>query len=423
MDAFVIEGGRRLEGELRVSGSKNAALPILAATLLADGVSVIHNVPGLRDLQSMIELLESMGVEVSRSGTTVEVDPSGLKSAEAPYELVRKMRASIYVLGPLLARHGHARVSLPGGCAWGPRPVNLHIEGMRSLGAAIELDHGYIDARAEELRGAHIVLDVVSVGASANLLLAASRARGVTVIENAAREPHIVALGGFLARMGARIEGLGSDTLRIEGVDRLRGAEFSIRPDYIEAGTLAVAAAITDGDLTIRDFPLADCHPSVGLLEAAGARIDRIDEGAERGTVRVRRAGKLRALSVTTAPHPGFPTDMQAQLMALSSVAEGTSVITEAIYPDRFTHVPELRRMGARITLRGNVAVVEGATSLAGAPVMATDLRASAAMVLAGLIAEGETTVRRVYHIDRGYEAIERKLAAVGARIRRVADR
>ncbi len=419
MDRFVIEGGRPLRGELRLSGSKNAALPMLAAALLADGESVLHNVPALRDVESMIELLGSMGARLARSGTTVTVDPSPLATAEAPYELVRKMRASIYVLGPLLARFGRARVSLPGGCAWGPRPVDLHIEGMRELGATIELDHGYIDARATSLKGKRIVLDVVSVGASANLMMAASLAEGTTVIVNAAREPHISSLGSFLRAMGARVEGLGTDAITIEGVASLSPAEHTIRPDYIEAGTMTIAAAMTGGDLLLRDFPVADCQPTTALLGDAGVSIERVDGDEALGTVRVRRRGSLNAVSVTTAPHPGFPTDMQAQLMAMLALGGGTSVITEAIYPDRFSHVPELRRMGARIELRGNVAVVEGVERLAGAPVMATDLRASAAMVLAGLVAEGETILRRVYHIDRGYEVIEKKLRSVGAEIRR----
>ncbi|MAE70357.1 MAG: UDP-N-acetylglucosamine 1-carboxyvinyltransferase [Gemmatimonadetes bacterium] len=419
MDRFVIEGGRPLRGELRVSGSKNAALPMLAAALLADGESVLHNVPALRDVDSMIELLGSMGARVTRSGTTVTIDPAPLATAEAPYEFVRKMRASIYVLGPLLARFGRARVSLPGGCAWGPRPVDLHIEGMRTLGAAIELDHGYIDARATSLLGKRIVLDVVSVGATANLMMAACLAEGTTSIVNAAREPHISALGSFLVEMGAQIQGLGTDVVTIEGVARLSPAEHSVRPDYIEAGTMAIASAVTGGDLLLRDFPMEDCRPMMALLGDSGVSLERVDRDEAVETVRIRRRGPLSAVSVTTAPHPGFPTDMQAQLMAMLALGSGTSVITEAIYPDRFSHVPELRRMGARIELHGNVAVVEGVERLAGAPVMATDLRASAAMVLAGLVAEGETILRRVYHIDRGYEAIEKKLRSVGAEIRR----
>ncbi len=423
MDQFVIVGGVPLRGEIEVGGSKNAALPMLAAALLADGCTTIRNVPRLRDVQSMLALLESMGVQSRYSGHTVVLDSSTLRLAEAPYELVRKMRASIYVLGPLLARFGYARVSLPGGCAWGPRPIDLHLRGLEALGARIALRHGYVEARAERLRGSRIVLDVVSVGATANLLMAASLAAGTTVIENAAREPHIVALGEMLRAMGAPIDGLGTHTITIEGQSSLRGVEVNNRPDYIEAGTLAVAAVITGGDLHLTSFPLEDCRPSLAVLEEAGGVIEPLKSAAGESKVRVRRAAAgLRAVSLTTAPHPGFPTDMQAQMMALLTIAPGTSLITEGIYADRFSHVPELRRMGAEIALRSNVAVIQGRPGLAGAPVMATDLRASAAMVLAALVAEGETRIRRVYHIDRGYEAIEKKLARLGARIQRVQE-
>jgi UDP-N-acetylglucosamine 1-carboxyvinyltransferase len=424
VDQFLIEGGRPLRGEIAVGGSKNAALPMLAAALLADGRTLLRNVPRLRDVDSMLALMGSMGVRSQRDEHTVALDCSSLESLEAPYDLVRKMRASIYVLGPLLARFGHARVSLPGGCAWGPRPIDLHLKGLQALGAEIELRHGYVEARAQRLRGSRIVLDVVSVGATANLLMAASLAEGTTVIENAAREPHIIVLGEMLQAMGAHVSGLGTHRIEVVGQRTLRGVEVRNRPDYIEAGTLAVAAAITDGDLLLTSFPLDDCRPSLALLQEAGGWVEETarDPGGM-AQVRIRRSpGGLRAISLTTAPHPGFPTDMQAQMMALLTVAEGTSLITEGIYADRFSHVPELRRMGAEIALRGNVAVVQGRPGLAGAPVMATDLRASAAMVLAALVAEGETRIRRVYHIDRGYEAIEKKLAQVGARIQRVQE-
>lgn len=415
MDRFRITGGRRLAGELTLSGSKNAALPMLAATLLVRGESVLHNIPKLRDVDSMCRLLEVLGARIKREGHTVIVDSSGIDQHEAPYDVVRKMRASIYVLGPLVAHLGRARVSLPGGCAWGPRPVNLHLQGLRAMGADISLEHGYIEARAQRLRGASIAFDVVSVGATANLMMAATLADGTTTISNASREPHVIALGEFLGSMGAEVSGLGTHTVSVTGVDRLEPAEAVNRSDYIEAGTMAAAAVITGGALAIRGGIASDCGPVLERLRETGA-----DVSWQGDLLHVSRSGPLRPIQLTTAPHPGFPTDVQAQLMAVLSIANGTSVITEGIYADRFTHVPELGRMGARITVRGNVAVIHGVPALEGAPVMATDIRASAAMVLAALVAEGETVVNRVYHIDRGYEKIEAKLNAVGADVERL---
>ena len=417
MDKFVIEGGHRLEGSVRVGGAKNATLPIMAASLLVEGETRLHNVPRLRDVDSMAEMLEVLGATVQRDGSSMVIDTTDVNRFEAPYELVRRMRASIYVLGPLTARLGEARVSLPGGCAWGHRPVDLHVRGMASLGAEVTLEHGYIHTKSSRLRGGSIHFDVVSVGATANVMMAAVLADGSTTLTNCAREPHVLALGECLQGMGAEIRGLGTGTIEIDGVDSLRPTEFTIIPDTIEAGTFAVAAVITHGDLELQGVCGADCRSIFDRLEASGATIDVTGDVA-----RVRSTGRPGRQDIRTAPHPGFPTDMQAQLMALLAVADGTSSIVEGIYPDRFTHVPELRRMGADIRVTQNTAIVHGVESLQGAPVMATDLRASAAMVLAGLVAEGETTVRRVYHIDRGYEQIEKKLAALGAQIRRASD-
>jgi UDP-N-acetylglucosamine 1-carboxyvinyltransferase len=416
MDEIWIRGGKRLKGSVRASGSKNATLPVLAAALLAPGVYRFTNVPALKDIQTMLEMLGVFGVTSRRvAPDTVEVDTRNQRNAEAPYELVKTMRASIYVLGPLLARYGEARVSLPGGCAWGPRPVDLHIRGMEGLGAQVAIDHGYIDARADGLRGANLSFDVSSVGATGNILMAAATAAGETVIENAACEPEITALAEFLNLMGARIEGLGSPTLTVHGVRELHPADTAMIPDRIEAGTLLAAAAITGGDIEVTGCDASHLGSVLTKFETTGCSVERGET-----TVRVRAPERPEALSVTTAPYPGFPTDMQAQFMALLSVGNGVSTLVDTVYRDRFTHVAELQRLGADIRVDGNRALVHGVPELSGAPVMATDLRASAALILAGLVAGGETKVSRVYHLDRGYERLEEKLSALGADIRRV---
>ncbi len=414
MDRIVIEGGARLEGKVQISGAKNAALPIMAATLLAPGVFKLTNVPSLVDVRTMGHVLRVLGAQVDHHDHSITVDTTNCKYYEAPYELVKTMRASICVLGPLLARHGRARVSMPGGCAWGPRPVDFHIRAMEELGAAVELEHGYIVAEAQRLTGAHIHFETSSVGATENAMMAAVLADGRTVIENAAREPEIGALADMLRAMGGRVEGDGTGTIVIHGVDELHPADIHIVPDRIEAGTFMVAAAITGGDVLLTGAKKEHCRAVVLKLGEAGAEIVDEPEG-----VRVRGPVCPRSVNVTTAPYPGFATDMQAQFMALMTVADGSSVITETIYADRFSHVAELRRLGADIRLDRNVAVVNGVKGLSGTKVMATDLRASAALILAGLVAAGETQVSRVYHIDRGYEAIERKLSGLGASIRR----
>jgi len=417
MDKIVVEGGVALRGEVRISGAKNAALPIMAATLLSPGVFRLGNVPSLRDVRTMGNVLRVLGAQVEHHDHSLTIDTTNCRHCEAPYELVKTMRASICVLGPVLARLGHARVSLPGGCAWGPRPVDFHVRAMKDLGAEVALDHGYIDARAERLSGGEIHFDMPSVGATENAMMAATLAEGTTTIRNAAREPEIVAIADFLRAMGARIEGDGSDTITIEGVESLHPAEFDIIPDRIELGTFIVAAAITGGEVMITGGRADHCSQVCVKLAEAGVEIEESDGG-----LLVRGPRRPRAINVTTAPYPGFPTDMQAQMMALMTIADGPSVITDTIYTDRFAHVAELRRLGADITLDGSVAVVSGVGRLSGAKVMATDLRASAALILAGLVAEGQTEVSRVYHIDRGYEAIERKLAGLGARIERVKE-
>ena len=417
MDRLIVRGNGALDGEVRISGAKNATLPVLAATLLADSPVRVGNVPHLHDVTTTIELLGRMGVEVTLGDRmAVEVNPGTINSFAAPYDLVKTMRASILVLGPLLARHGEAEVSLPGGCAIGSRPVDLHIEGLRAMGAEIEVDNGYIIARAGRLKGARIVLDTVTVTGTENLMMAACLADGETIIENAAREPEVVDLANFLIAMGARIRGAGTDTLRIEGVPRLHGGEYDVLPDRIETGTYLVAAAITRGHVVIRNSCPQTLDAVLQKLREAGATL-RVEDNLIELDMRGRRP---RAVDVRTAPYPGFPTDMQAQFMAMNLVAEGVSTIAETVFENRFMHVQEMQRMGARIRVEGNVAVVTGVDHLNGAPVMATDLRASASLVLAGLVAEGETSVDRIYHIDRGYECIEEKLGQLGASIRRV---
>jgi UDP-N-acetylglucosamine 1-carboxyvinyltransferase len=412
-----INGGVPLHGDVWISGAKNAVLPILVASLLGDEASRINNVPHLQDVTTTMELLGRMGARLSlNERMQIEIDPSSLELYEAPYDLVKTMRASILVLGPLVARFGQARVSLPGGCAIGSRPVDLHLHGLRALGAEVEVRNGNIEARAERLRGARIVLDTVTVTGTENILMAATLARGTTVIENAAQEPEVVDLADFLISMGARISGAGSNTITVEGVERLNGTEYTVLPDRIETGTYLVGCAMTGGQ--IRCVRARPSHLDVVLekLREAGAEIRTGEDWIEMDM----RGRRLRSVDITTAPYPAFPTDMQAQFTALNTIAEGTAVITETVFENRFMHVQELQRLGADIRLKGNTAIVRGVKRLTGAPIMATDLRASASLVLAGLVADGITTVDRVYHIDRGYEIIEEKLSALGARIKRI---
>lgn len=419
MDKLIITGGQPLKGDVRIAGAKNAALPILAATLLAEGKMTVCNVPHLHDITTTMELLGHMGVElVVDERLCIEVDAAPIKHFHAPYELVKTMRASILVLGPLLARFGEAEVSLPGGCAIGSRPVNLHIEGLRAMGAEIEVEGGYIRAKADRLKGAHLMLDVVTVTGTENLMMAAALADGETVIENAAREPEVVDLARCLNKMGAKIKGAGTDTIRIEGVERLIGCQYRVLPDRIETGTYLVAAAITGGSIRIRDTDPSLVESIISKLREAGAEIEVGEDW-----INLDMKGKRpRSVDIHTAPYPAFPTDMQAQFTALNTVAEGVGTITETVFENRFMHVQEMQRMGANIKLEGNTAICAGIDRLTGAPVMATDLRASASLVLTGLVAEGETTVDRIYHIDRGYENIEEKLSGLGAQIRRVPD-
>jgi UDP-N-acetylglucosamine 1-carboxyvinyltransferase len=416
MDKLVIEGGRPLHGSIAVSGAKNAALPILCAALLTREPVMLTNVPRLNDVRTMEVLLSQMGVRVDASvAGEVALDAGRIDWPLAPYELVKTMRASILALGPLLARTGEARVSLPGGCAIGLRPVDQHIKGLEAMGAEIDLTHGYINARASRLSGARVVFDLPTVTGTENLLMAATLADGTTVLENAAREPEIVDLARCLVSMGARITGAGTDHIVIEGVAELSGTTHAIMPDRIETGTFLAAAAAAGGDVRFRGASSDTLDAVLDKLREAGATID-VDEGE----IRLRRAGPLRAVNLRTAPYPGFPTDMQAQMMALATRSEGTAVITETIFENRMMHVQELRRLGADIDVEGGAAIVRGVEKLTGANVMATDLRASACLVIAGLMAEGETTIDRIYHLDRGYERIEDKLSALGARIHRV---
>ena len=417
MDKLIITGGARLEGEIRISGAKNAVLPILAATLLADGPMVVANVPHLHDVTTTMELLGRMGVDlVVDERMNIEADPRPIREFHAPYELVKTMRASILVLGPLLARYGRADVSLPGGCAIGSRPVNLHIKGLEAMGAEIRVEGGYIRARADRLRGSRLVMDLVTVTGTENLMMAAALAEGETVIENAAREPEVTDLANCLNAMGARIEGAGTDTLRIQGVESLSGTHYRVLPDRIETGTYLVAAAITGGRVKVKDTRPDIMDATLQALREAGARIETGDDWISLDM----EGRRPRAVNLRTAPYPAFPTDMQAQFTALNAVAEGTGTITETVFENRFMHIQEMQRMGADVRVEGNTAITRGVERLTGAPVMATDLRASASLVLAGLVADGDTCVDRIYHIDRGYECIEEKLAQLGARIRRV---
>ncbi len=411
MDRIVVEGGRRLEGEVTISGSKNAALPILVSSLLVDGECVFKNVPDLKDIQSIKLLLEDLGARVQTDGSTVSIDATGVYKHEASYDLVRKMRASILVLGPLLSRFKKARVSLPGGCAIGARPINLHLKGIAGLGAEIQLEHGYVEASVEKLMGGDIYFDVVSVGATESLMMTAVLAEGETVLRNVAREPEITALADVLNSMGARIEGAGTPEIRIMGVSSLKPATVTIIPDRIEAGTFMVAAAMTRGNVLVKNCEPEHMGAIIHKLKLTGAEVELAEN-----SLRVKGPDVIQNVDIRTIPYPGFPTDMQAQFMAMLTVATGTSVITETIFENRFIHVSELKRMGADISLAGgNVATVKGVSHLSGAPVMATDLRASASLILAGLIAEGRTAVSRVYHLDRGYESIEKKLSGLGA--------
>jgi UDP-N-acetylglucosamine 1-carboxyvinyltransferase len=415
MDKFVIQGPTRLQGTVQVSGAKNAVLPLIAASLLVSGISVIENVPNLQDVRTMIKLLRILGAGVTFDNHVLTIDSSTVTKTEAPYELVKTMRASIYVLGPLVAARREARVSLPGGCAWGPRPIDLHLMAIEKLGAKLDLKNGYIHARARCLKGAEIHMPISSVGATANTLMAATLASGRTVIRNAALEPEVTELARALVSAGAVIEGLNTQTLVINGVSQLQPFRYRVIPDRIEAGTFIAAAVATAGDVTIEA-----CHPPhldavMDAFRSCGAEIE-----AGETSIRVKGPEKLERIHVVTKEYPGFPTDMQAQMMAVLCLAQGTSTVKETIYPDRFTHVPELRRLGANIRLDGNLAVITGVPALEAAPVMATDIRASSALVIAGMAAKGTTEISRVYHLDRGYEQLEKKLSHVGADIERV---
>lgn len=419
MDKLIIEGGVPLHGEVVVSGAKNAALPILCAGLLAETPLTLTGVPELRDVASTLKLLDTMGVKVGKNGDQVTLDASDVASFEATYDMVKTMRASILVLGPLLARFGTARVSLPGGCAIGSRPVDLHIKGLQAMGAAMHITHGYIQASTlhlpnRRLQGAKYYMDLVTVTGTENLMMAAALAQGTTVLENAAKEPEVVDLAECLNKMGARIKGAGTDTITIEGVERLSGAQHHIVCDRIEAGTYMVAAAMTGGEVTLKNARADLLEAVIEKLREAGASISH-----DSHSITVKSDGKLKAVNVRTAPHPAFPTDMQAQFMAMNTVAEGVSTVIETIFENRFMHVQELQRMGANIDVQGNTALVKGVAALEGASVMATDLRASAGLVLAGLVADGETVIDRIYHLDRGYEKLEEKLNQLGAKVRR----
>ncbi|PCJ86853.1 MAG: UDP-N-acetylglucosamine 1-carboxyvinyltransferase [Thiotrichaceae bacterium] len=416
MNKLLINGGITLDGNVRISGAKNAVLPILAATLLADSPATIENVPHLHDVTTTVELLGCMGVMVSiDEKLSVEVDCSTIENYTAPYHLVKTMRSSILVLGPLLARFGVAEVSLPGGCAIGSRPVDLHIKGLQAMGAEIDVSNGYIHAKASRLKGTRLVMDIVTVTGTENLMMAAALADGETVIENAAREPEVVDLANFINAMGGKISGAGTDTIIIEGVEKLNGTRYRVLPDRIETGTFLVAAAITGGKITVKDTDPRLLDAVIDKLREAGAKLEIGEDW-----ITLDMEGKRpKAVSIRTAPYPAFPTDMQAQFVALNTIAEGTATVVETVFENRFMHVQELKRMGADIEIEGNTAIVRGVEALTAAPVMATDLRASASLIIAGLVASGETEVQRIYHIDRGYENIEEKIALLGAKIRR----
>ncbi len=420
MDKLVIQGGARLHGVVTISGAKNAALPILCAALLAETPLKLSSVPKLKDVGTTINLLQHMGVVVTRNADKVDLDASNIKILEAPYEMVKTMRASILVLGPLLARFGKARVSLPGGCAIGSRPVDLHIKGLQAMGANIHIEHGYIEASAEHLpnkrlQGARYYMDLVTVTGTENLMMAAALAQGTTVLENAAKEPEVVDMADCLIKMGAKIKGAGTDVITIEGVEKLNGAEHQVVCDRIEAGTYMVAAAMTGGEVKLLNVSAHLLDAVIEKLREAGATVL-----SDANTITVKSDGKLKAVNIRTAPHPAFPTDMQAQFMALNTVASGVSKVTETIFENRFMHVQEMQRLGADIDIDGNTALVKGVSELEGATVMATDLRASASLVLAGLVAKGQTVIERIYHLDRGYEDLEEKFNALGANVKRL---
>lgn len=416
MSKILVTGGEKLEGNIRVNGAKNTALPILAAALLAKGEGVLEEIPNLTDVDTICEVLQRLGAKVKKNGQgVVSINADGLNSCEAPYDLVRKMRASFYVMGPLLARLGQAKVSLPGGCAIGSRPIDLHLKGFAALGAEIITDHGYVEARAKSLKGAKIYLDFPSVGATENIMMAATLAKGTTIIENVAKEPEIVDLANYLNAMGAKVRGAGTDVIKIEGVDELHGVTYSVIPDRIEAGTFMVAAAITQGDVLIENVLFDHLKPVTAKLRETGVRV--LEDGSG---IRVTGKKRCKAVNIKTLPYPGFPTDMQAQAMALMAVSLGASVITETVFENRFMHVDELKRMGASIKIEGHTAIVNGIKKLTGAPVKATDLRAGAALILAGLVAEGKTEISNVEYIDRGYDRIEERLQNIGAQLKRV---
>lgn len=416
MKKLIIQGGKTLEGTVKISGAKNAALPLMAASLLTEGHTTYSRIPQLRDIETIIRLLKELGVRVSGKDR-LHIDASNIHSHEAPYHLVKTMRASILVLGPLLARIGKARVSLPGGCAIGSRPVDLHLKALAAMGVTITLSGGYILAECSRLKGARIYFDVSTVTGTENILMAAALAEGTTVLENAAKEPEVEELAAVLNKMGAHIEGAGTDVITIEGVKTLNPVEHAIMPDRIEVGTYMIAAGITNSTITLEDCTLNHLHALVEKLEEIGLSIV-----VSNGSIRVSRNGPLKSTDIKTLPYPGFPTDMQAQIMALLCMAEGTSIISETIFEDRFMHVGELKRLGANIRLEGNNAVIKGVTELCGAPVMATDLRASASLVIGGLVARGVTEISRVYHLDRGYESMDKKLSNIGADIKRVQE-
>lgn len=421
MDKLFISGGNRLHGEIAISGAKNAALPILCAALLAETPLHLSSIAALKDIDTTIKLLDTMGVKIERHGDKVTLDASEVASFEATYEMVKTMRASILVLGPLLARFGTARVSLPGGCAIGSRPVDLHIKGLQAMGAAIHITHGYIQASTlhlpnRRLQGARYYMDLVTVTGTENLMMAAALAQGTTVLENAAKEPEVIDLAEMLIKMGAKITGAGTDVITIEGVEKLNGTTHNVVCDRIEAGTYMVAAAMTGGEVKLLNARADLLDAVIEKLREAGATVT-----SDADTITVKSDGKLKAVNIRTAPHPAFPTDMQAQFMALNTIAEGVSKVTETIFENRFMHVQELQRMGAEISIDGNTALVQGVSALDGATVMATDLRASASLVLAGLVARGDTTIERIYHLDRGYENLEQKLNALGANVKRIA--
>ena len=418
MDKLVIQGGQPLKGEVRISGAKNAALPILCAALLTPEPLTLTNVPDLNDIQTMLKLLEQMGVKVAQDSDTVTLDASGLNNPTAPYEMVKTMRAAVLVLGPLVARCGEAHVSLPGGCAIGARPVDQHIKGLQSMGAEVKVEHGYVNAKVSRLKGARLFTDMVTVTGTENLMMAACLADGETVIENAAREPEVVDLAQCLVSMGARISGAGTDVIRIQGVERLHGATHRIMPDRIETGTYLCAAAVTGGEIRLTGTSMGYLDAVIDKLMDAGCEISG-EKSPQFEAITLRAPKKLNAVSIRTAPYPAFPTDMQAQFMAINTVAEGTAIIRETIFENRFMHAVELQRLGADIQIDGNTAIVRGVAKLEGAAVMATDLRASAGLVLAGLVAEGETVIERIYHLDRGYEHLEQKLSQLGAKVRR----